>query len=77
MSKVRKGPAPTISVKLEMPMPISRRPRPTSTSRSGLVDEMRGDVEQHVPAAEASLYGTAAPLDQCFLGLVRYCASAG
>ena len=45
--------------------------------QSRFVDEMRGYVEQHVPAAEASLYGTAAPLDQCFLGLTRYWRKRG
>ena len=41
------------------------------------VDEMRAYIVQHVPAAEASLLGTAAPLDQCFLGLARYWRKRG
>ena len=45
--------------------------------QSRFVDEMCGYVEQHVAAAEASLYGTAAPLDQCFLGLTRYWRKRG
>ena len=48
-----------------------------SEQQSRFVDEMRGYVEQHVPADEASLYGTAAPLDQCFLGLARYWRKRG
>ena len=40
-------------------------------------DEMRAYVEQHVPADEAGLYGTAAPLDQCWLGLARYWSKRG
>ena len=45
--------------------------------QSRFVDEMRGYIEQHVSAAEASLYGTAAPLDQCWLGLARYWRKRG
>ena len=45
--------------------------------QSRFVDEMRAYIQQHVPAAEASLYGTAAPLDQCWLGLARYWRKRG
>ena len=45
--------------------------------QSRFVDEMRAYVEQHVPADEAGLYGTAAPLDQCWLGLARYWRKRG
>ena len=45
--------------------------------RSRFVDEMRAYVEQHVPADEAGLDGTAAPLDQCWLGLARYWRKRG
>lgn len=45
--------------------------------QSRFVNEMRRYLEQHLPAAEASLYGTAAPLDQCFLGLARYWRKRG
>ncbi len=48
-----------------------------SDQQSRFVNEMRGYIEQHLPAAEASLYGTAAPLDQCFLGLARYWRKRG
>lgn len=41
------------------------------------VDEMRVYMQQHIPADEAGLYGTAAPLDQCFLGLARYWRKRG
>ena len=45
--------------------------------QSRFVDEMRAYIEQHIPADEAGLYGTAAPLDQCFLGLARYWRKRG
>jgi glyoxylase-like metal-dependent hydrolase (beta-lactamase superfamily II) len=48
-----------------------------SEQQSRFVDEMRVYIERHVPAAEAGLYGTAAPLDQCFLGLARYWRKRG
>ena len=38
---------------------------------------MRAYMERHLPAAEADLYGTAAPLDQCWLGLARYWRKRG
>ena len=48
-----------------------------SDQQSRFVDEMRRYLEQHVSAEEAGLYGTAAPLDQCFLGLARYWRKRG
>ena len=48
-----------------------------SDQQSRFVDEMRRYLEQHIPADEAGLYGTAAPLDQCFLGLARYWRKRG
>ena len=48
-----------------------------SDQQSRFVDEMRIYMEQHIPAAEAGLYGTAAPLDQCWLGLARYWRKRG
>ena len=48
-----------------------------SDQQSRFVDEMRVYIEQHVTADEAGLYGTAAPLDQCFLGLARYWRKRG
>ena len=48
-----------------------------SEQQSRFVDEMRAYIEQHIPADEAGLYGTAAPLDQCFLGLGRYWRKRG
>ena len=48
-----------------------------SEQQSRFVDEMRAYIEQHIPADEAGLYGTAAPLDQCFLGLARYWRKRG
>ena len=36
------------------------------------VDRMVTYLERHIPQNEAGLYGTAAPIDQCWLGLVRY-----
>ena len=41
------------------------------------VDEMRIYLARHVPADEASLYGHAAPIDQCWLGLARYWRKRG
>lgn len=41
------------------------------------VDELRAYVERRVPADEAALYGAAAPLDQCWLGLARYWRKRG
>ena len=49
----------------------------SSAQQSRFVDEMRVYMQQHVPADEAGLYGTAAPLDQCFLGLARYWRKRG
>ena len=48
-----------------------------SDQQNCFVDEMRVYVERHVPADEAGLYGTAAPLDQCWLGLARYWRKRG
>ena len=48
-----------------------------SEQQGRFVDEMRAYIEQHIPADEAGLYGTAAPLDQCFLGLARYWRKRG
>ena len=41
------------------------------------VDKMRVYLERHLPAHEATLYGTAAPIDQCWLGLARYWKKRG
>ena len=41
------------------------------------VDELRVYVERRIPADEAGLYGAAAPLDQCWLGLARYWRKRG
>lgn len=49
----------------------------SADQQSRFVDEMRAYIEQHIPADEAGLYGTAAPLDQCFLGLARYWRKRG
>ena len=49
----------------------------SSEQQSRFVDEMRVYMQQHIPADEAGLYGTAAPLDQCFLGLARYWRKRG
>ena len=48
-----------------------------SAQQSRFVDEMRVYMERHVPADEAALYGTPAPLDQCWLGLARYWRKRG
>ena len=48
-----------------------------SDRESRFVDQMRVYMERHLPAEEASLYGTAAPLDQCWLGLARYWRKRG
>ena len=48
-----------------------------SDQQSRFVDEMRAYMKQHIPADDAGLYGTAAPLDQCFLGLARYWRKRG
>ena len=48
-----------------------------SDQQNRFVDEMRVYMERHVPADEAGLYGTAAPLDQCWLGLARYWRKRG
>jgi len=41
------------------------------------VDELRVYMERRIPAGEAGLYGAAAPLDQCWLGLARYWRKRG
>ena len=48
-----------------------------SAQESRFVDAMRVYMERHIPADEAGLYGTAAPLDQCWLGLARYWRKRG
>ena len=48
-----------------------------SDQESRFVDDMRVYMERHIPADEAGLYGTAAPLDQCWLGLARYWRKRG
>ena len=40
-------------------------------------EALRAYMERHLPAAEADLYGKAAPLDQCWLGLARYWRKRG
>ena len=45
--------------------------------QSRFVAELRAYVERRVPADEAALYGAAAPLDQCWLGLARYWRKRG
>lgn len=39
---------------------------------SAFVDELRRYLQRHLPPSEAALYGHAAPLSQCWLGLARY-----
>ena len=41
------------------------------------VASLRAYMERHLPAAEADLYGKAAPLEQCWLGLARYWRKRG
>lgn len=48
-----------------------------SERQSRFVDELRAYIERRVPADEAALYGAAAPLDQCWLGLARYWRKRG
>ena len=48
-----------------------------SAQESRFVHDMRVYMERHIPADEAGLYGTAAPLDQCWLGLARYWRKRG
>ena len=40
-------------------------------------ESMRAYMERYLPAAEADLYGTAAPIEQCWLGLARYWRKRG
>ena len=40
-------------------------------------ESLRAYMARHLPAAEADLYGKAAPLDQCWLGLARYWRKQG
>ena len=40
-------------------------------------EAMRTYMVRHLPAAEADLYGQAAPLEQCWLGLARYWRKQG
>ena len=48
-----------------------------SDRQNRFVDEMRAYMERRIPADEAGLYGAAAPLDQCWLGLARYWRKRG
>ena len=48
-----------------------------SDRQNRFVDEMRVYMERRIPADEAGLYGAAAPLDQCWLGLARYWRKRG
>ncbi len=48
-----------------------------SDQEGRFLDEMRLYMERHIPADEARLYGAAAPLDQCWLGLARYWRKRG
>ena len=41
------------------------------------LDEIRTYLARHIPNHETNLYNTAAPLDQCWLGLVRYWRKRG
>ncbi len=41
------------------------------------VDRMRVYMQRHIPADEVGLHETAAPLDQCWLGLARYWRKRG
>jgi len=41
------------------------------------LNEMRVYLARHIPTQETNLYNTAAPLDQCWLGLVRYWRKRG
>lgn len=41
------------------------------------VGKMRMYLKRHIPAEEVGLYGTAAPIDQCWLGLARYWRKRG
>ena len=40
-------------------------------------ESLRAYMARHLPAAEADLYGKAAPLEQCWLGLARYWRKRG
>ena len=44
---------------------------------TAFVDDMRIYLQRHLPANEADLYGHAAPLDLCWLGLARYWRKRG
>ena len=48
-----------------------------SDQMSRFVDEMRIYIQKHVPDSESHLYGRAAPIDQCWLGLARYWRKRG
>ena len=41
------------------------------------LNEIRVYLARHIPTQETNLYNTAAPLDQCWLGLVRYWRKRG
>ena len=41
------------------------------------VGKMSIYLKRHIPAQEVGLYGTAAPIDQCWLGLARYWRKRG
>ena len=41
------------------------------------LDQIRVYLARHIPNDETNLYNTAAPLDQCWLGLVRYWRKRG
>ena len=44
---------------------------------NAFADEMRIYLQRHIPQNEADLYGYAAPIDQCWLGLARYWRKRG
>ena len=44
---------------------------------NAFADEMRIYLQRHIAPTEAGLYGYAAPIDQCWLGLARYWRKRG
>lgn len=48
-----------------------------SAQETRFVAEMRVYMERHISAEEARCYGSAAPIDQCWLGLARYWRKRG
>ncbi len=48
-----------------------------SDQQQRFLDQIRVYLARHIPNHETNLYNTAAPLDQCWLGLVRYWRKRG